>query len=99
MKRFWKYLAAILLLLVAASVGGGLYLLSYALKPDAVMAAKNASAREYIRTEYPAVVPWLDSLERTGALRRRTPADRPHGRDCPRIYRLRRADAHGRLPL
>ena len=84
MKRFWKYLAAILLLLVAASVGGGLYLLSYALKPDAVMAAKNASAREYIRTEYPAVVPWLDSLERTGALRDTT----IRGREGERLHAL-----------
>ena len=69
MKRFWKYLLGVLLLLVAVVVGGSLYLLSYSLRPDEVMADKDASAREYIREEYPAVRPWLDSLERTGALR------------------------------
>lgn len=84
MKRFWKYLLGVLLLLVAVVVGGSLYLLSYSLRPDEVMAGKDASAREYIREEYPAVRPWLDSLERTGALRDTT----IRGREGERLHAL-----------
>ena len=84
MKRFWKYLLGVLLLLVAVVVGGSLYLLSYSLRPDEVMADKDASAREYIREEYPAVRPWLDSLERTGALRDTT----IRGREGERLHAL-----------
>ena len=34
MKRFWKYLLGVLLLLVAAVVGGSLHLLSYSLRHE-----------------------------------------------------------------
>ena len=69
MKRIVRSLLLFLLLLAAALVGGGLYMLSYSLTPDATMEAKNASSYKYMYAEYPFLQPWVDSLERTGALR------------------------------
>lgn len=69
MKKFLCWTAAIALLLLAAVAGGSLYLLRYSLQPDAVMRAKNESARAYMTAEYPFLKPWLDSLDASGALR------------------------------
>ena len=69
MKRIVRSLVVLLLLLAAALVGGSLYMLSYSLRPDATMRAKNASSYEYMYGEYPFLRPWVDSLERAGALR------------------------------
>ena len=49
--------------------GGSFYMLSYALRPDAVMAEKNASSYEYMYAEYPFLAEWADSLRSSGALR------------------------------
>lgn len=69
MKRLLKWCGALLLLLVAALAAGGCYLLSYALRPEAVLREKNAGAYEYMFAEYPYLRPWVDSLQRSGALR------------------------------
>ena len=69
MKRIVRSLLVLLLLSAAVVTGGSLYLLSYSLTPDATMEAKNASSYKYMYAEYPFLQPWVDSLERTGALR------------------------------
>ena len=69
MKRIVRSLLVLLLLSAAVVTGGSLYLLSYSLTPDATMEAKNASSYKYMYAEYPFLQPWIDSLERTGALR------------------------------
>ena len=69
MKRIVRIVVVSVLLLAAIVAGGSLYMLSYSLRPDATMRAKNASSYEYMYGEYPFLRPWVDSLERTGALR------------------------------
>lgn len=69
MKRIVRALLALVLLLAAAVAGGSLYMLSYSLRPDATIAAKNAASYKYMYAEYPFLRPWVDSLERAGALR------------------------------
>ena len=69
MKRIVRIVVVSVLLLAAIVAGGSLYMLSYSLRPDATMWAKNASSYEYMYGEYPFLRPWVDSLERTGALR------------------------------
>ena len=69
MKRIVRSLLVLLLLSAVVVTGGSLYLLSYSLTPDATMAAKNASSYKYMYAEYPFLRPWVDSLERAGALR------------------------------
>lgn len=69
MKRILRGIVLVMLLLTALVAGGGLYLLSYALKPDAAIRAKNESAWEDLYATYPHVRAWADSLRRTGALR------------------------------
>ncbi len=68
-KKIVGWTAGLLALCLAAVAGGGFYLLSYALRPDAVMAEKNAASYKYMYEEYPFLSGWLDSLRRTGALR------------------------------
>lgn len=77
---------------VAAGVvaGGSLYLLSYSLTPRKAMRAKNASAREYMVSEYPFLGAWLDSLETAGALRDTTIV----GRDGERLHAIYAAAPH-----
>ncbi len=69
MKRVLKIAAALAAVLLAATAAGACYLLSYALRPTAVLAAKEASSYEYMYAEYPFLRPWVDSLQRIGALR------------------------------
>lgn len=69
MKKRIYALVAFVALAAAATVGGGLYMLSYALRPAAIVAEKNASAWSEMRADYPWIGGWLDSLGRAGALR------------------------------
>lgn len=69
MKRIVRSVLVLLLLSAVVVTGGSLYMLSYSLTPDATMEAKNASSYKYMYAEYPFLQPWVDSLERTGALR------------------------------
>lgn len=69
MKRIFRISVIGILVLTAVLVGGGFYLLSYSLQPDALIRERTASAREEMLQQYPVLRPWLDSLERTGALR------------------------------
>ena len=73
-------LAACLLILV----GGSLYLLSYSLRPDAVMAAKDAASYEYMYADYPFLESWVDSLKQRDALRDTVIV----GRDGNRLHAL-----------
>ena len=57
------------LLVGAALVGGGLYLLDYALRPDATIREKEIEAYKYMYATYPHIRSWADSLRTTGALR------------------------------
>lgn len=56
-------------LLTALTAAGGCYLLSYALRPEALIRKRTAEARESMLRQYPFLGPWIDSLERSGALR------------------------------
>ncbi len=69
MRKWLRWSAVVVAAVLAVIVAGGFYLLAYSLTPKEVMRAKNASAREYMLTEYPFLGPWLDSLETSGALR------------------------------
>lgn len=69
MKRIVRIAAVVVLVVAAALLGGSFYLLSYALRPDAVMAEKESSSYKYMCEEYPFLEGWIDSLRRTGALR------------------------------
>ncbi len=69
MKRWILALVAFVLLWGVAIWAGARYMLSYALTPAAVVAEKNATAPDEMRAAYPWIAPWLDSLERAGALR------------------------------
>ncbi len=69
MKRIVRIAAVVVLVVAAALLGGSFYLLSYALRPDAVMAEKEASSYKYMCEEYPFLEGWIDSLRTTGALR------------------------------
>lgn len=69
MKKTVRALAVSLLLLLAVLLGGSLYMLSYALTPEAAIRAKDVSSYEYMYAEYPFLEPWVDSLRRAGALR------------------------------
>lgn len=69
MKRIVRIAAVVVLVVAAALLGGSFYLLSYALRPDAVMAEKEASSYKYMCEEYPFLEGLIDSLRTTGALR------------------------------
>lgn len=69
MKKVFRAFVLVLILLAAVVAGGSYYMLSFSLKPDARIAAKNASAWEEMYADYPFLEPWADSLTRTGALR------------------------------
>ena len=84
LKKTLRWVGAAAALSAVSVVGGSFYLLSYALTPDGVMRAKNASAREDMVAQYPFLGPWLDSLETTGALRDTTIA----GADGVRLHAI-----------
>ena len=69
MKRIVRVAAVVVLVVAALLLGGGFYLLSYALRPDAVMAEKETSSYKYMCEEYPFLEGWIDSLRTMGALR------------------------------
>ena len=68
MKKLFRALLVALAVVVVAVAGGSLYLLSYSLRPERTMEAKDAASYEYMYAEYPFLRPWVDSLERAGAL-------------------------------
>lgn len=64
-----RIVVAVVVALAAAVIGGSFYLLSYSLTPETTMSAKNRSAYTDMYAEYPFLEPWVDSLNRVGALR------------------------------
>lgn len=69
MRKILRWAVVAVIVAAVIVVGGSCYLLSYALRPDAVMREKHAEAYEYMYAEYPFLRPWVDSLEQHGALR------------------------------
>lgn len=67
MKRIVRISVAAVLVVAAVLLGGSFYMLSYSLRPDRVMAEKNADSYKYMYEEYPFLEPWVDSLTRAGA--------------------------------
>lgn len=67
-KRIGYTLLTLLLIIIIVSVGGGLYLIDYALKPNHRGKDIVDSRREMGET-YPFVEQWLDSLEQISALK------------------------------
>lgn len=58
----------LLVLIVGICIGGSLYLIDFSLRPE--NRGKNMEESEaFMRTEYPQIVPWLDSLQQHHALR------------------------------
>lgn len=58
----------LLVLIVDICIGGSLYLIDFSLRPE--NRGKNMEESEaFMRTEYPQIVPWLDSLQQHHALR------------------------------
>lgn len=68
MRKFINVLLVIILLLVVVSVGGGFYMIDYALKPDHRGKDIEGSYQSVAKT-YPYVGEWLDSLRRVSALK------------------------------
>lgn len=69
MKKVFRAVALVLILLSAAVAGGSFHILSYALRPDAKIAAKNNAAWADLYADYPFLKPWADSLKQADALR------------------------------
>ena len=69
LKKKIGWTAGILLVLIAGiCIGGSLYLIDFSLRPE--NRGKNMEESEaFMRTEYPQIVPWLDSLQQHHALR------------------------------
>ena len=69
LKKKIGWTAGILLVLRAGiCIGGSLYLIDFSLRPE--NRGKNMEESEaFMRTEYPQIVPWLDSLQQHHALR------------------------------
>ena len=56
----------LLVLIVGICIGGSLYLIDFSLRPE--NRGKNMEESEaFMRTEYPQIVPWLDSLQQTAS--------------------------------
>ena len=68
-RRVLKIASALLLLAIACTAGGSVYMLNFALKPDSSIAKKNATTYTDLFANYPFVRPWLDSLRQEGALK------------------------------
>lgn len=88
-KTILKLTAATMLLLALLLTGAGCYMLNYALCPEAEVAARRDAAWEDLRSRYPGIVPWLDSLRCAGALRDTT-ITAPDGARLHALY----AEAH-----
>lgn len=71
MKKALKYSLISFIVLCTVLVCGGYYMLGYALKPeDMVTRSRNIPASyEHMFELYPELHPWVDSLQRVGALR------------------------------
>lgn len=62
-------LAAVIVLFLTATVGGSLYLLDFALTPDAKIHEKDLKTDSFMIANYPFLKPWMDSLDQHKALK------------------------------
>ena len=63
--KIWISIAAIVVVLTGICIGGGLYMLDFALRPDQMSVEE---AEKYTRERHKAIKPWLDSLRAEEAL-------------------------------
>lgn len=75
MKKVAYTLITIFLIFLAICIGGGWYMVSYALTSDH-RGKDLAESKEYINTNYPFVAEWMDSLNRVSALKDTTIVNR-----------------------
>lgn len=68
-KKVCITVATVIVLLLSAILGGSFYLLDFALTPDAKIHEKDLKTDSFMRTEYPFLKPWMDSLDRHKALK------------------------------
>lgn len=59
----------VIILLLAATVGGSCYLVGFALTPDAKIHQKDLKTDTFLFANYPFLKPWMDSLESHKALK------------------------------
>lgn len=70
MKRSIKYgLPVLLAVILIALAGGSYYMLGYSLTPKDNKGRDIPGSYAYMRSTYPFITPWLDSLQTAGALR------------------------------
>ena len=71
MKRLIKYTLITLLVIAALLVGGGFYMLNYALKPEGLETRSRqiSDTYAYLYEDYMELYSWIDSLRTTKALR------------------------------
>lgn len=60
---------SLIMLLFAATLGGGFYLVGFALTPDTKIHQKDLKTDSFLFTNYPFLKPWMDSLEQHKALK------------------------------
>ena len=68
MKKILRILLIAVAVLAVALAGGSLYLLSYSLRPERTIRAKNAASFGDVWAEYPLLRRWVGWVERAGAL-------------------------------
>lgn len=86
MKKGIKYsLLGLLMVIIIALVGGSYYMLGYSLTPKDNKGKDIPASYERVRSEYPFIRSWLDSLQTVGALRD-TFIINPEGRQLHAVF-------------
>ncbi len=86
MKKKFKYsLAGLIILIIIVLIGGSFYMLGFSLTPKDNKGKDIPGSYEYMRSEYPFIESWLDSLQTVGALRD-TFIINPEGRQLHAIF-------------
>lgn len=69
MRRFWPVSTAVLLFLLVILYGVSELMLKISLRPDNSSFRSSTVAWDVMKSDYPHIAPWLDSLQREGACR------------------------------
>ena len=81
-KKWALSLSIVFAILIGITVGGGFYMISYALDPEIFTPQQ---AEKLSRKRWPQINPWLDSLQATGALKD-TVINAPDGTPLHAVY-------------
>ena len=81
-KKWALSLSIVFAILIGITVGGGFYMISYALDPEIFTPQQ---AEKLSRKRWPQINPWLDSLQTTGALKD-TVINAPDGTPLHAVY-------------